>query len=392
MLRPVPMTRALIVGPRNDLEATVESLHDLKLLHIVDHREGEEGLEIGRPLPAASEASEILVKLRSIASILQLEAPKRPPEEPVPEGDIRERILALELNISEEDAAKKKTQALLQDLNRKVDELRPFALLPLSLSDYRGYDSLEVFVGKVAGEVEGLDAVTLDYEAFSAPGLLAVFVTELEHDHASQPGGEGSTDDPPVLLRNAKPLRPFEMLVTLFSTPNYREIDPTFILTFTFPIFFGLMVGDAGYGIAWLALGLWLVRICRKEPGRQLFLGITASEPFRDLVIAITWGGFWSLLFGLFFFGEAFGIPFHHAALANSRVALLDWSAILGFNIPLHAQLEKLDQVTDFIVLSIVAAYVHLAIAYVVGFVNDVGHNKRHSLGKIAWLLILTGL
>ena len=182
------------------------------------------------------------------------------------------------------------------------------------------------------------------------------------------------------------------MLVTLFSTPNYREIDPTFILTFTFPIFFGLMVGDAGYGIAWLALGLWLVRICRKEPGRQLFLGITASEPFRDLVIAITWGGFWSLLFGLFFFGEAFGIPFHHAALANSRVALLDWSAILGFNIPLHAQLEKLDQVTDFIVLSIVAAYVHLAIAYVVGFVNDVGHNKRHSVGKIAWLLILTGL
>src|SRR5439155_13491670 len=147
MLRPVPMTRALIVGPRDNLEATVENLYDLKLLHIVDHREGEEGLEIGRPLPAASEASEILVKLRSIVSILQLEEPKPPPEEPVPEGDIRERILALELNISAEDAAKKKTQALLQDLNRKVDELRPFALLPLSLSDYRAYDSLEVFVG-----------------------------------------------------------------------------------------------------------------------------------------------------------------------------------------------------------------------------------------------------
>src|SRR5947208_382715 len=418
MPRPVPMTRALIVGPRENLEATVERLYGLKLVHIVDHREGEEGLEIGRPLPTASEASEILVKLRSIASVLQLEETPPAPTEEVA-GDLREKILSLELNISEEDAARKKTQALLQDLNRKIDEVRPFSQLPLSLVDYRGYDTLEVFVGKVAGEIEDLDSVTPDYEAFSAPGLLAVFVPKpkaaamrdflTQHGFTSIPAPEGDGDpreilsnlltererwearlqdveerletlreryagflsaatahlevtvekaeaplrfavtdhtfivegwvptesfeklerglqrfpglfateleqnhrlehvepgpsetDPPVLLRNAKPLRPFEMLVRLFSTPNYREIDPTFVLTFTFPIFFGLMVGDAGYGIAWLAVGLWLERICRKQPGRQLFLGITASEPFRNLVIAITWGGFWSLLFGLF--------------------------------------------------------------------------------------------
>src|SRR3989475_9964012 len=150
------MTRALIVGPPDTLEATVEGLCDLKLVHIVDHREGEEGLEIGRPLPTASEASAILVKRRSIASVLQLEETKPVPTEEVA-GDLRQKILSLELNISEEDAAKKKTQALLQDLNRKVDEVRPFAQLPLSLADYRGYDTLEVFVGKVAGEIEGLD-------------------------------------------------------------------------------------------------------------------------------------------------------------------------------------------------------------------------------------------
>ena len=114
------MTRALIVGPRDNLEATVENLYNLKLVHIVDHREGEEGLEIGRPLPTASEASEILVKLRSIASALQLEETKPASTEEVA-GDLREKILSLELNISEEDAARKKTQALLQDLNRKTD-------------------------------------------------------------------------------------------------------------------------------------------------------------------------------------------------------------------------------------------------------------------------------
>src|SRR6266705_1580102 len=423
MPRPVPMTRALIVGPRENLEATVEHLYGLKLVHIVDHREGEEGLEIGRPLPTASEASEILVKLRSIASVLQLEETPPAPTEEIA-GDLREKILSLELNISEEDAAKKKTQALLQDLNRKIDEVRPFAQLPLSLADYRGYDTLEVFVGKGAAEIEGLDSVTPDWEAVSAPRHLEVtvekaeaplrfavtdhtfivegwvptesfeklegglgrfpglFVTELEQNHGAEHVEPALAEaDLPVLLRNPKPLRPFEMLVKLFSTPNYREIDPTFVLTFTFPIFFGLMVGDAGYGLIWMIYGVWLLRRWKDR----------AWDFWKNLLVTLIWGGFWSLLFGVFFFGEAFGIPFHHAALATTRVELLDWSAILGVNIPLHAPLEKLEQITDFIVLSILAAYVHLAIGFVIGLVNDLGHNRKHALGKVAWLLILTG-
>src|SRR2546425_1228674 len=439
MPRPVPMTRALIVGPRENLEATVESLYGLKLVHIVDHREGEEGLEIGRPLPTASEASEILVKLRSIASVLQLEETPPVPTEEVA-GDLRQKILSLELNLSEEDAAKKKTQALLQDLNRKIDELRPFAQLPLRLADYRGYDTLEAFVGKVAGEIVGLESVTPDYEAFSARGLLAVFapkpqaaairdfltqhgftsvpvpegdgdpreilsnllaererwearlkdveerletlreryagflsaakahlevtvekaeaplrfavtdhtfivegwvptesfeklesglgrfpglfVTELEQNHGAQHVEPAPAEaDPPVLLRNPKPLRPFEMLVKLFSTPNYREIDPTFVLTFTFPIFFGLMVGDAGYGLIWMIYGVWLLRRWKDR----------AWDFWKNLLVTLIWGGFWSLLFGVFFFGEAFGIPFHHAALATTRVKLLGWFPREGY-------------------------------------------------------------
>src|SRR3989442_1609557 len=482
MPRPVPMTRALIVGPRENLEATVEGLYGLKLVHIVDHREGEEGLEIGRPLPTASEASEILVKLRSIASVLQLEETKPIPTEAVA-GDLREKILSLELNISEEDAAKKKTQAPLQELHRKIGGVRPFAQLPLSLADYRGYDTLEVFVGKVAGEVEDLAAVTPHYETFFAPGLVAVFVpkpqaatmrdfltqhgfttipipegdgapreilsnllaererwearlqeveqrldtlreryagflfaakahlevtvekaeaplrfavtdhtfivegwvptesfeklegelrrfpglfvTELEQNHGPEHAEPVPAEpDPPVLLRNPKPLRPFEMLVKLFSTPNYREIDPTFVLTFTFPIFFGLMVGDAGYGLIWMIYGLWLLRRWKDR----------AWDFWKNLLVTLIWGGFWSLLFGVFFFGEAFGIPFHHAALASTRVELLDWSAILGVNIPLHAPLEKLEQITDFIVLSIFAADVHLAIRFIIGFLRRVAH------------------
>src|SRR3990170_4351746 len=431
MLRPVPMTRTLIVGPRDDLEATVNTLYAMKLLHIVDHAPGEVGLEIGKPLSQASQASEILVKLRSIASVLRVSEAAAPVPTEAVAGDIREKILSLELNISEEDATKKNIHGLLGDLTRKIEEVTPFAQIPLALADYRGYESLDVFVGKVPRDIEGLDTVTPDYEAFAVPGFLVVFVmkelgatmrdfltargftsgrvpegdghsreilatllqekerwerrlakmsglfvTDLEHDEHSEHEAE-----PPVLLRNAKPLRPFEMLVKLFSVPDYREIDPTFIVALAFPIFFGLMIGDAGYGAVWLGLGAWLLARKVRDPGA-----------FRDLIIAITWGGFWSLIFGLFFFAEAFGIPFHHSEHAVSRVELLDWSAILGFSIPIQAQLHKLEQVPDFIVLSIVAAYVHLMAAFVIGFYNDIGHNRKHALGKVSWILILTGL
>lgn len=489
MLRPAPMTRALLVGPRDALEGVIEALYSLELLHIVDHREGEFGLDIGKPLRQASEASEVLVKLRSIASVLQVEEPKEARAEDV-SGDIREKILSLELNISEEDSAKKKTQALLADLSRRIEELVPFASLPLDLADYRGYESLEVLVGRASREVEDLGQITQEYEAFEAPGFLAVFVAKahagamrdalgrLGFAPVSAPEGDGSpkallsglsaekerwekrladiearlgtlreryagflasakahlevqvekaeaplrfavtdhsfviegwvpadtfralattvakfpsvylseleTDelaaDPPVLLRNARPLRPFEFLVKLFAIPNYKEVDPTFIVAIGFPVFFGIMIGDAGYGAVWLVFGALLLRRV-KTPG-----------VFRDLIIAITVGGFFAFLFGMFFFAEAFGVPFHEPPEAISRAEHVTWSSILSFDIPLHATIEKLHQVPDFLVLAIAASFLHLGAAYVIGFVNEVGHSKKHAVGKVSWLLILTGM
>ena len=491
MPRPVSMTRALVVGPRDRMEETIEALYGLGLLHLVDHHEGHEGIGIGTPLPQASSASEVLVKLRSIAAVLHVEEPSKPSAGEAAE-DIREKILSLELNISEEDGARKKTQELLADLQRRIDEMAPFARLPLRLEDYRGYESLDVLVGRAPREIAALETVTASFEAFAGDGTLAVFVAK-EHGDAMRdflvqrgftriavPEGDGApkdlhasllgerekwqgrleeiedrltklreryadflvsarahlevqvekaeaplrfavtdhsfvvegwvpterfaamdeglgkisglfvdeleTDehaaDPPVLLRNVKPFRPFEMLVKLFSIPNYHEIDPTFTVALIFPIFFGLMIGDTGYGIAWFLFGLFLLKKA-KEPGA-----------WRDLVTTITWGGFFALLFGLFVFGEAFGIPFHTPPeeIGHGGARELSWSIILGADVPLHAQIEKLHDVSAFIVLAIVASFLHLGIGYLIGFFNDVRHNVKHALGKVSWLMILLGL
>mgnify|MGYP001592371592 CR=1 FL=1 len=51
MLRPERMTRTLIVGPREKLASTIETLHAMKLLHVIDHHgEDEDGSDLLRQL------------------------------------------------------------------------------------------------------------------------------------------------------------------------------------------------------------------------------------------------------------------------------------------------------------------------------------------------------
>ena len=98
-------------------------------------------------------------------------------------------------------------------------------------------------------------------------------------------------DKVPVKLKNPGLARPFEFFLDLYSMPTYKEIDPTFFVFLTFPIFFGIMLGDIGYGLTSLAF-FWLLK--RKMPNAKNF--------FNILMVA----SFVSILFG-FLFGEFFG-------------------------------------------------------------------------------------
>jgi len=492
MLRPEPMSRVLVVGPRDQLEPVIESLHRLRLVHLVDHRGEDEVFSIGKPLPRAAEVSENLIRLRSIANLLKLgEAEPRKGAEKA--EDVRERIANLELLIREEDESRKRMEGLVQDLNRQIEDLRPFAALRLPLELLRGYDSLAVVVGRVTAEVRGLAAVVRESEAFVAEGVIAVFVakesagpvrehlakfgfaeldvpkadgnpadllrraegdrdkwvarlSEIEEriaklrdryarfivrteerfqveiekaeaplrfavsDHSfvidgwvptarleglqtaldSLPGLHvdvledrgGHVEDaeaPPVLLRNRGPARRFEFLTRLYSTPRHDEVDPTAFMFVLFPIFFGLMIGDVGYGIVMVVLGA------------LLSMKLRDNADFADLMRVVLYGGFFAFLFGLLLYGEIFGVPFHPPPGAAEE---LSWSDILGYTIPYSAPIHKLEAigVIDLLLISIVASFIHLGLGFAVGFVNEWSHSKRHALGKLGWLIILIGM
>jgi V/A-type H+-transporting ATPase subunit I len=67
-------------------------------------------------------------------------------------------------------------------------------------------------------------------------------------------------EEPPTLFNNPRRFRLFEFFVRFYSLPQSTEFDPTLIFGIIFPIFFGIMVGDWGYGLIILVGAIWLVR------------------------------------------------------------------------------------------------------------------------------------
>jgi V/A-type H+-transporting ATPase subunit I len=169
---------------------------------------------------------------------------------------------------------------------------------------------------------------------------------------------EREYDSVPVALRNRGPIRPFELLLGLLPPPRYGSVDPTPLLAGSFPLFFGLMLGDVGYGLIALALALWARR---KGWGGATGRGLAAIA-VASSASAIVFG----LLFGEVFgeLGAAIGV---HPLLLHRRQAVL---AFLG--------------------LALALGGAHVLLGITLGLVTALRHSKRaHALAQAATLLVL---
>jgi len=79
---------------------------------------------------------------------------------------------------------------------------------------------------------------------------------------------EEDTPEVPVKLRNNALTGPFSMLTEMYSLPAYNGIDPNPFLFLFFPMFFGIMLADLGYGIL-LFLGGLIFKLKAKPQGSQ---------------------------------------------------------------------------------------------------------------------------
>jgi V/A-type H+-transporting ATPase subunit I len=151
---------------------------------------------------------------------------------------------------------------------------------------------------------------------------------------------EQDLDLVPVALRNPPYFRPFELFARLLPLPRYASLDPTPFIAICFPLFFGMILGDAGYGVILLCLALVLARVFRKR------------DTVRDMAKILLISSCYTILFGIFY-GEFFG---------DAGARLLGWEEALI--------VERREAIVPMLFFALSVGLAHILLGLVLGFVT----------------------
>jgi len=164
----------------------------------------------------------------------------------------------------------------------------------------------------------------------------------------------------PVCIKNNRLVRPFEVFLAALSTPRYGSVDPTPFVALFFPAFFGLIVGDMGYGALIFVLALYL----RGKFG-------AGKRFFRDAATVFAVSGGAAVLFG-FLFGEFFGDLGERAGVLHPIL------------------LNRIEALKTLIAVTVAIGAGHVLLGVVIGMVS---HARRRDLkktgAKAAYLCLL---
>jgi V/A-type H+-transporting ATPase subunit I len=215
------------------------------------------------------------------------------------------------------------------------DRLQELGALPLSGVTTRAF----VVEGWVPADTRA-DLDTRLTQAFGGEVVLSLVAKE-----------HWASEDAPVVLRNPRLLRPFEVVMKLLPLPRYGTIDPTPFVAVFFPAFFGLMLGDIGYGLA-LAL-LALIIHARARPDSLLR---SVSEVAGACAVFAIGGGV--------IYGEFLGDLGRH------------WFGLQ----PLVFDREE--ALVPFLLLSVGLGVVHIVLGLSLGAISAARHHPRQALGR----------
>ncbi|MBD3314125.1 hypothetical protein GF345_06800 [Candidatus Woesearchaeota archaeon] len=163
-------------------------------------------------------------------------------------------------------------------------------------------------------------------------------------------------EDIPVKLNNPNPVGFYEWFMDLYTLPKYKEIDPTFLMFLTFPLFYGFMLGDVGYGLVTLTLFLILRTRIKGDFGR--------------LVNAMIFTSISTIIFGVLF-AEYFGVELYAPILVN-----------------------RLHDTQGLMIMAVAIGAVHVNIGLLVGFYNELRSHGfvKAVFEKLSWLVLEAGV
>lgn len=179
-------------------------------------------------------------------------------------------------------------------------------------------------------------------------------VTDIyELDITDPPEGE----TPPTVTKNNYFLAQFETITDSFSLPKSGTLDPAPIAGPWYWIIYGMMMGDAGYGLV-MAVALFIFRKIKKPEGN-----------FGKLVNVLYYSSYTTIFWGIIF-GSYFGETFHP----------------LLFN-PLDAPMYML-------IFSMIVGVFQLFSGMILKMVLDAkeGHFMDGVYDQLSWMVLITGL
>ncbi|CAH2032131.1 V-type ATP synthase subunit I [Trichlorobacter ammonificans] len=172
---------------------------------------------------------------------------------------------------------------------------------------------------------------------------------------------EHDLDKVPVALRNPPYIRPFELFTRLLPLPRYSSWDPTPFIAVFFPLFFGMMLGDAGHGLVLLLAALWLRR--RRPTG-------AVGDGARILLVSSSYAILFGMLFGEFF-GEAGGRLLHLTPLLP----------------------ERSTAVLPMLVFSLALGGCHMLLGMLLGVISALRHHQRsEAVARVAGISLIACL
>ena len=209
-------------------------------------------------------------------------------------GVVSEEIekLEAEKKILEDDNSKlteeiKKFTVNIQKMKSVYEYYQNLALRNTVVSNFKATEKLDIIQGYIPVDKEANFKALL--EKVSA---LKIYL-EIE---------DAKKDDPdvPIILKNNKIASLFESVTNMYALPKYDEVDPTFILSIFYWVFFGMMVADFAYGLI-LCIGSGIaLKMFKFNDSTKKFLKFFFALSFSTMI--------WGLIYGSAF-GDLITLP-----------------------------------------------------------------------------------
>ncbi|MBD0298693.1 MAG: ATPase, partial [Nitrososphaera sp.] len=285
----------------------------------------------------SSEDSERVLKVLRSFGVNPLQIPANMPQNPSEAYSLaKAKVKELETRTEQLD---KEVEKIKQSILTKLLSLQEAARVAKDVLEITrkpgGTKNFAVIEGYIPQEMERkFKKLTSDYVSI----IEDVNLTVDSHQ------GEGGKQEPlPTLITNKKYTRNFQVITETQGLPRYGEVDPTPIIAFVWPTFYGLMFADLGHGLLLFGLGM-LFRY--RGNGRLRVWGTLIAA--SGLAAAI--GGLGT--------GEMFGFHFDEIAILEPVAHALPFVGLLSVS-----ELT-FDQVIKILEVSVAIGVIHLLMAF----------------------------